>query len=104
MGPHVVRIWRPHGPPQGQQRWTWLRLSAQLADCLGWSKFYHAPAVAAAHLQPCPEDEASTTWVHQEGAVVEGPAGGYKAQLADGVDLQIRYIRVGDAIQTQYRI
>ena len=35
---------------------------------------------------------------------VEGPAGGYKVLLADGVELRIRYLKSQGTLQTQYRI
>ena len=53
--------------PDGQQRWTWLRLTAQLAECFGWSKYYHAPEAAAACLEACPVDQAAASLVAQEG-------------------------------------
>eukprot|EP00959_Pyramimonas_sp_CCMP1952_P205980 4307157-Pyramimonas_sp.AAC.1 len=39
-------------------RWTWLPLTARLADSFGWSAYYQEPALAEEVLKPGPEDEA----------------------------------------------
>ena len=91
-----------------QPRWTWLPLTAKLADSFGWSSYYQAPEVAAERLTPGTVDVGLAKGVSaiEPGTPVEhvGPEHGYKARLLDGVELRLRYIKVNDVLHTHYRI
>ncbi|CAK0878523.1 unnamed protein product, partial [Prorocentrum cordatum] len=71
-------------------RWTWLPLTARLADSFGWSHYYQEPDEAERDLEAGPLDEA-------EGA-------GYSINLPDGVEVRLRYRYDAGTLQTQCRI
>lgn len=91
-----------------QPRWTWLPLTAKLAQSFGWSAFYQSPDIAAQNLVPAPPEDGLAQGVAaaEPGARFEhvGPEHGYKAQLPDGVELRLRYVTDNGALKTQYRI
>ena len=92
--------------PPNQPRWTWLPLTAKLADSFGWSPYYQAPEAAAHTLQPGAEEAGVARGAADDVAEVEavGPSQGYKVELPDWVTLRLRYVRVNGILQTQYRI
>lgn len=90
----------PEGVPS---KWTWLPLTARLATAFGLEKFYQKPRVAAEELGEC--DKAENEDAAKRGHQYLGPAGGYKVQLSDGVEVRIRFSRdEAGTMHTEYRI